>query len=840
MEPSPRISPALTLELLRAPPAAIPRSDPLLFGREVLAEAWRAQQQPHQGRPQTACAAETADAGAGGDVAGAAASGAASGAAAAAAAARVAAGAGVAVAAACSYGDSAGASGRGSGSPGGGCGSCGPGPGGSGGPGCAPSSGGYRRLPTVHAADLSYDDFVRRYLAANVPVVIRGVTDGWKASAVFREPAAAAGSGGGGGGGGGGERLALGALEAVAGQCTVAVTDTGCLDDGCGEVRAMALSDYLAWWRHHKQEQQQRGEHQQQLAEQQHRGKQQQQQQQRGADQSLQLRQSGGGTCTTPTPISTSGQAAARPRGLLYLKDWHFTADLPAFRPYSLPDYFAEDWLNAYYDALAAEAGAANAGAGKAGAGAAEAGDAEAGAGAAEAAAAEASGATEAGAEAADSTFGPAAAASARSSSCSSAPSSSSSPATVTSDYRFCYLGPAGSWSPLHSDVLRSHSWSANVCGRKRWLLVPPQHTHLLYDYRAGTAGEQQQQQPEGAGVTEAGGSGSGAGGAGGGGGGGCGGGGTRLAPHLELWRVPTRLREADFPGLAAARAVAYELIQETGDAVFVPSGWHHCVENTADTLSFNHNWLNAHNAHWTWALLRRGHADAAAALEDCRPLTQADEFEGLVQRALAANAGLDWAGWVELVGVAARPAAEALEAAAASKEAEKEETEKEEKRQEGQRKEEAAGAVEAEVMTALVVLHRAGLLLRDLLAAFQEQVAAPAERHTRRRRQQRERQREQQQQQEAAAAAERRRRAAHKAGTPRAGTQRATDAVAACPAGGFSGGDGEAGPDSQEQEEEQAEEEALQRLRDAPYLKQAEDLLRRSEAALASRGFAL
>ena len=85
----------------------------------------------------------------------------------------MAAGAGVAVAAACSYGDSAGASGRGSGSPGGGCGSCGPGPGGSGGPGCAPSSGGYRRLPTVHAADLSYDDFVRRYLAANVPVVIR-------------------------------------------------------------------------------------------------------------------------------------------------------------------------------------------------------------------------------------------------------------------------------------------------------------------------------------------------------------------------------------------------------------------------------------------------------------------------------------------------------------------------------------------------------------------------------------------------------------------------------------------------------------------------------------------
>lgn len=36
------------------------------------------------------------------------------------------------------------------------------------------------------------------------------------------------------------------------------------------------------------------------------------------------------------------------------------------------------------------------------------------------------------------------------------------------SDYRFVYVGPAGSWTPLHSDVLRSYSWSANVGGRKR------------------------------------------------------------------------------------------------------------------------------------------------------------------------------------------------------------------------------------------------------------------------------------------------------------------------------------------------------------------------------------
>eukprot|EP01043_Picozoa_sp_COSAG02_P031378 COSAG02_NODE_2045_length_10020_cov_2.699224_4_plen_1005_part_00 len=49
-------------------------------------------------------------------------------------------------------------------------------------------------------------------------------------------------------------------------------------------------------------------------------------------------------------------------------------------------------------------------------------------------------------------------------------------------DYRFVYLGPKGSWTPLHHDVLASYSWSVNLCGIKRWLLFPPEATPLLYD----------------------------------------------------------------------------------------------------------------------------------------------------------------------------------------------------------------------------------------------------------------------------------------------------------------------------------------------------------------------
>ena len=39
-----------------------------------------------------------------------------------------------------------------------------------------------------------------------------------------------------------------------------------------------------------------------------------------------------------------------------------------------------------------------------------------------------------------------------------------------------------GSWTAIHADVLSSYSWSSQICGRKRWRLLAPQHTHLLLD----------------------------------------------------------------------------------------------------------------------------------------------------------------------------------------------------------------------------------------------------------------------------------------------------------------------------------------------------------------------
>jgi hypothetical protein len=48
------------------------------------------------------------------------------------------------------------------------------------------------------------------------------------------------------------------------------------------------------------------------------------------------------------------------------------------------------------------------------------------------------------------------------------------------SDFRFTYLGPRGTFTPLHRDVYASYSWSANIVGRKLWWLFPPDPAILV------------------------------------------------------------------------------------------------------------------------------------------------------------------------------------------------------------------------------------------------------------------------------------------------------------------------------------------------------------------------
>lgn len=94
--------------------------------------------------------------------------------------------------------------------------------------------------------------------------------------------------------------------------------------------------------------------------------------------------------------------------------------------------------------------------------------------------------------------------------------------------------------TPFHADVFRSYSWSANICGRKKWLLYPPGQEDFLRDTHGNLPYDVTSTELQDRG----------------------------LYPHSE---------EACQP---------LEIIQEAGEIIFVPSGWHHQVYNLVRTVN--------------------------------------------------------------------------------------------------------------------------------------------------------------------------------------------------------------------------------------------------------------
>lgn len=106
-----------------------------------------------------------------------------------------------------------------------------------------------------------------------------------------------------------------------------------------------------------------------------------------------------------------------------------------------------------------------------------------------------------------------------------------------------------------------------------------------------------------------------------------------------SVYNICEDVNEAKFPGFK--KAVWLECIQEQDEIIFVPSGWYHQVHNLEDTISINHNWFNAYNLSWVWDLLLKDYNEAKEYIEDVRDIC--DDFEGLCQRNLAANTGMNF-----------------------------------------------------------------------------------------------------------------------------------------------------------------------------------------------------
>lgn len=78
------------------------------------------------------------------------------------------------------------------------------------------------------------------------------------------------------------------------------------------------------------------------------------------------------------------------------------------------------------------------------------------------------------------------------------------SPETIDNtlgDFRFCYLGPRGTFTPLHRDVYASYSWSANVVGRKLWWFFPPDQLERVKDSRGELVFDVREMEEEGGGI---------------------------------------------------------------------------------------------------------------------------------------------------------------------------------------------------------------------------------------------------------------------------------------------------------------------------------------------------
>ncbi|KAF3642436.1 hypothetical protein T459_33420 [Capsicum annuum] len=214
---------------------------------------------------------------------------------------------------------------------------------------------------------------------------------------------------------------------------------------------------------------------------------------------------------------------------LLYLKDWHFVKEYPEYNAYRTPMDFSDDWLNFYLDKFRMH----------------------------------------------------------------NDPDTYSERNEIScSDYRFVYMGSKGTWTPLHADVFRSYSWSANVCGKKQWYFLSPSQHRLVFDRNMKSS----------------------------------------------VYNIFADVSQSKFPEFE--KSIWWECTQEENEVIFVPSGWYHQVHNLEDTISINHNWFNGYNLSWVWDLLLKDYNEASEYIED---LQGCEDFEELCQRNLAANTGMNF-----------------------------------------------------------------------------------------------------------------------------------------------------------------------------------------------------
>ena len=170
-------------------------------------------------------------------------------------------------------------------------------------------------------------------------------------------------------------------------------------------------------------------------------------------------------------------------------------------------------------------------------------------------------------------------------------------------DYKFVYLGPKNSWTPFHSDVFGSFSWSANVAGFKKWIFVQKGlEPDNIYD----------------------------------------------ISEILPLNNSQPSTQDT-FDCKIHENVRYFEIIQGPGEVIFVPSGWYHQVLNLTDTLSINHNWFNGTNIKYVWFQLEHELAKVKKEMSDIYEQNDED-WKEMCQKLLLASHGMSYSTFIDLL----------------------------------------------------------------------------------------------------------------------------------------------------------------------------------------------
>ena len=121
-------------------------------------------------------------------------------------------------------------------------------------------------------------------------------------------------------------------------------------------------------------------------------------------------------------------------------------------------------------------------------------------------------------------------------------------PSELRPDFRWFLVGPAGSGSKLHVDVLQTTAWNALIVGEKQWVIAEP---------NSSLAGE------------------------------------TSDAQSWFADTLPELVARSSKESGAAADPRLFTFTQRAGETVVVPRGWYHAVLNTAPwAVAVTHNFV--------------------------------------------------------------------------------------------------------------------------------------------------------------------------------------------------------------------------------------------------------